>query len=159
MGLSLVDRQGKHCESESEPTRFFCGGGVNNFWPTEPSGRSFMRGCVLSIRHGHFSFPPIIPRLLLFVCHMFCTLCTYLYRCKAYFFIHVYHGWDLYFVNTPQDVYKYRMLYVSIINFGVTWLVWLQFIRDTANRGRLFSGIAEVGVQWALQHVFIHICA
>lgn len=30
-------------------------------------------------------FPPIIPRLSPFVCHMFCTLCTYLYRCKAYF--------------------------------------------------------------------------
>lgn len=26
-----------------------------------------------------------MPRLLLCVCHMFCTLCTYLYRCNAYF--------------------------------------------------------------------------
>lgn len=54
--------------------------------------------------------PTLMPRLSSFVCHMFCTLCTYLYRCKAYFFIHVYHGWDLYFVNTPKDVYKYCML-------------------------------------------------
>lgn len=31
--------------------------------------------------------PPLTPRPSLFVCHMFCTLCTYLYRCNAYFFI------------------------------------------------------------------------
>lgn len=30
--------------------------------------------------------PPPMPCLLSFVCHMFCTLCTYLYRCNAYFY-------------------------------------------------------------------------